>query len=127
MRVVLLSLLSLIVLIGTASLALHIEASISKDEYIKPEAPLATLETEFEEGILSYTGALKTPTACAMVVAAPAVEGNTVRIDVTVTEDKELCLMRPTIKEFTGEIEAEEKVTASLFINGAKALIVDTL
>lgn len=120
--------LLVLVLVGIASLALHIEASISEYEYVKPASPLATLEAEYDEGVFTYEGTVEVPNSCAVVVATSSTEvSGAVRIEVTLTEENGICLMLPSLKAFSGEIEMAEEAEASVFINGAKAVIVDSL
>lgn len=128
MRVVGSIALGLSVFIGVAYLALHVESSIAKDEYVKVEAPRVTLESDYDEGTYRLSGSMRVPTPCTPVSATSALdtEGN-IRVDVALGEDTDICLMLPSKKEFSAEIEAAEEATAAVYVNEAKAVIVETL
>jgi len=128
MRVAVSIALSVFVLIGVAYLALHVESSIAKDEYVKVEAPQVTLLSEYDEGTYTVTGSIKVPTPCTPVSAASILTADgTIRIDVTVGEDTDICLMRATEKEFSVHLEAPEEATTAVYVNQAKAVIVEIL
>jgi len=128
MRVAVSIALSVFVLIGVAYLALHVESSIAKDEYVKVEAPQVTLLSDYDEGIHTIAGSLRVPTPCTPVSAASVLTADgTIRVDVTVGEDTDICLMRATEKEFSVDFEAPEEATIAVYVNEAKAVIVEIL
>ncbi|MBY0110492.1 hypothetical protein K2Y00_00575 [Patescibacteria group bacterium] len=128
MRSLILASIGSLVLIGTASLALRIDASIAEDEYVRPEAPLVTLSESYEDGVYAFEGSVRVPTRCTGVSAAPILsEEGVIHIEVAVEEDTEACLMLPTIKEFSGEVEVEENTRSAVYVNGIKAIITETL
>ncbi len=128
MRVAITIALSIFILVGVAYLALHIDASIAKDEYVKVEAPQITLESEYDEGVYTLSGTIMAPTPCTPVSATSALDANgNIRVDVTVGVDSEMCLMVPHAREFSTEIGVAEEATVSVFVNQAKAIVVETL
>ena len=128
MRSLILGSIGALILIGVASLALRIDASIAEDEYIRPDAPLATYTESYDEGTYSFEGSVRVPTRCTGVKATPlVVEGEIIQVDVTIEEDTESCLMLETIKEFSGELEVEGEFRSAVYVNRIKAVIVETL
>lgn len=120
--------LSVFVLIGVAYLALHVESSIAKDEYVKVEAPQVTLEDEYDEGVHSLTGVIRVPTPCTPVSASSILDADgTIRVDVTVSEDTDICLKLSSEKEFSVSLEAPEEAAIAVYVNEAKAIIAPTL
>lgn len=127
MRLAITIALGLFVLTGVAYLALHIESSIAKDEYVRVEAPQVTLSEDSEDGIRSFRGEVMVPTRCTPVTASALLSDGGVRIDVTFGEDEDICLALPEAKEFLVEIEAPEDALVGAFVNQAKATVVDSL
>ncbi|MEK9160787.1 MAG: hypothetical protein AAB440_01995 [Patescibacteria group bacterium] len=128
MRSLILASIGGLVLIGTASLALRIDASIAEDEYVRPEAPLVTLRESYEDGIYAFGGSVRVPTRCTGVSATSVVsEEEIIRIELTIEEDVDACLMLPTVKEFSGELETLEDIGSAVYVNGVKAVITETL
>lgn len=120
--------LGLFVFIGVAYLMLHVESSIAKDEYVRAEAPQVTLVSDFDEGIYTLIGSVMVPTPCTPVSATSLlVAEGTIRVDVTVGEDTDICLMLPGEKKFSVELEAPEEAAIGVYVNGAKAIVVEAL
>lgn len=122
MRLAITVALSALVFIALSAAVLHLESSIAKEEYVKPDAPVVTLESSYDEGSFAFEGSLETPTHCTQVSAAASLtpEG-VIRLDVSTVDDEDICLMLSAAKEFSAELAAPEESQVIVYVNGVRA------
>lgn len=116
--------LSSLVLVGAATLAFRIEASFTKDEYVRSESPVIALSSAYEDGVWTVKGSTEVPTACTEVSASGALhENGSIRLDLTIGEDSGICLMLPTSKSYEVDVRAPEDAGLNAYVNGVKAIV----
>jgi hypothetical protein len=123
------------VLIGGALIIVVLALSYAVFAWQKVEAPIApvpstsevsqvSLSNSFEEGFHTISGEIIVDDACRTLTTEAITEGNTIRVDITVSEDEDICLERKTLHTFTVEIEAPESAPINVFVNGVVAAIL---
>lgn len=102
---------------------------IARTEDVDTEEPgvsPVTLRDSFKKGVHTITGSLTAPNACAAASAqatfvSEASSTDNILLDISLSEDSEVCLQLPTLLDFSATVAAPANVPITVTVNGSVA------
>jgi len=86
-----------------------------------PAISIVSLADRYADGVHTVTGVATVPTRCMPITTAARVteeERPMIRIDLSASDDGEVCLALPAKREFTVDVEAPNDATLVIYGNG---------
>ena len=101
------------------------EPSKDDDSSSSASSKKVNLKTSYKDGVLTYSGSVQLPSPChklkeEALVAESFPEQVQIRLTIENPASGTMCAQVVTEKEFSGEAQASEKATISIFLNGKK-------